>query len=105
MLIMAAFWVTEALPLAITSFIPIVLLPICGIMTTNEVGKEYLKETNLMFISGIIVAIAVEHCNMHKRIALRVLLSIGTSPRMLMFVFSRIHNIEMHVHFVHIVCM
>ncbi len=51
-------------------------------MTTDEVGKEYLKETNMMFMSGIIVAIAIEHCNLHKRIALKVLLAIGTSPRM-----------------------
>lgn len=53
-----------------------------GIMTTNDVGKEYLKETNMMFMSGIIVAIAVEHCNLHKRIALNVLYVVGTSPRM-----------------------
>jgi sodium-dependent dicarboxylate transporter 2/3/5 len=52
-----------------------------GIMTTDEVGREYLKETNLMFISGIIVAIAVEHCNLHKRIALNTILLIGTSAR------------------------
>ena len=51
-------------------------------MTTNDVGKEYLKETNMMFMSGIIVAIAVEHCNLHKRIALNVLYVVGTSPRM-----------------------
>lgn len=50
-------------------------------MTTDAVGKEYLKETNMMFISGIIMAIAVEHCNLHKRIALNVMLLIGTSPR------------------------
>jgi sodium-dependent dicarboxylate transporter 2/3/5 len=50
-------------------------------MTTDEVGKEYFKETNLMFISGIIIAIAVEHCNLHKRIALNVITLVGTGPR------------------------
>jgi len=50
-------------------------------MTTDAVGKEYLKETNMMFISGIVVAIAVEHCNLHKRVALKFLLLVGTSPR------------------------
>ena len=56
-------------------------------MTTDEVGREYLKETNMMFISGVIVAIAVEHSNLHKRVALKVLLLIGTSPRRLMLGF------------------
>ena len=50
-------------------------------MTTDRVSKEYFKETNVMFMSGIIVAIAVEYSNLHKRIALRFLLLIGTSPR------------------------
>ena len=50
-------------------------------MTTDAVGKEYLKETNMMFISGIIMAIAVEHCNLHKRIAINVMMIIGTSVR------------------------
>ena len=54
---------------------------VIGIMTTDAVGKEYLKETNMMFISGIMMAIAVEHCNLHKRIALNVMMLIGTSPR------------------------
>ena len=58
-----------------------------GIMSTDAVGREYLKETNMMFISGVIVAIAVEHSNLHKRVALKVLLLIGTSPRRLMLGF------------------
>ena len=57
------------------------LLQFAGIMTTDEVGREYLKETNMMFISGIIVALAIEHCGLHKRIALNCILMIGTSPR------------------------
>ena len=56
-------------------------------MTTDAVGREYLKETNMMFMSGIIVAIAVEHSNLHQRVALKVLLCIGTSPRRLMLGF------------------
>lgn len=58
-----------------------------GIMTTDAVGREYMKETNMMFISGLMVAIAVEHSNLHRRVALKVLLLIGTSPALLMLGF------------------
>lgn len=58
-----------------------------GIMTTDAVGREYLKETNMMFIAGLMVAISVEHSNLHRRIALKALLLIGTSPRRLMLGF------------------
>ena len=60
---------------------PLLQFQFAGIMTTDEVGREYLKETNMMFISGIIVALAIEHCGLHKRIALNCILMIGTSPR------------------------
>ncbi len=84
---MAAYWVTEAVPLAITSLVPVVLIPLFGIMTTDDVCREYLKESNHMLLSGIVVAIAVEHSNLHRRISLRVLLAVGTSPRLLMLGF------------------
>ena len=45
---------------------------VAGIMTTDAVGREYLKETNMMFIGGLMVAIGVEHSNLHRRIALKV---------------------------------
>merc|ERR1711899_278464 len=83
-LLMAAYWMTEALPLAITSLIPMVLLPFLGIMSTNEVGINYLKSTNFMFLGGLILAMAVEQSGLHQRVALKIMMMIGTNPRNLL---------------------
>lgn len=84
-LLMAVFWVTEALPLPITSMLPMVLFPLMGILDTEKTCMMYMKETMLMFIGGIIIALAVEYCNLHKRVALKVISIIGCSQRRLNF--------------------
>uniref|UniRef100_A0A1L8DEL7 Putative na+/dicarboxylate na+/tricarboxylate and phosphate transporter n=2 Tax=Nyssomyia neivai TaxID=330878 RepID=A0A1L8DEL7_9DIPT len=84
-LLMSIYWVTEALPLPITSMIPMVLFPVMGVLDTERTCMMYMKETMLMFIGGIIIALAVEYCNLHKRVALKVISLIGCSQRRLNF--------------------
>lgn len=84
-LIMTMYWVTEAIPLPVTSMLPMVLFPILGVLDTDRTCMMYMRETMLMFIGGIIIALAVEYCNLHKRVALKVISLIGCSQRRLNF--------------------
>jgi sodium-dependent dicarboxylate transporter 2/3/5 len=68
---------TEALPLAVTALIPAGLLPLMKVLSSKDVCMVYMTHSNMTLFCGIVMALAVEHCRAHERIALCVILKIG----------------------------
>ncbi|XP_049700013.2 protein I'm not dead yet [Helicoverpa armigera] len=86
--LMAVFWVTECIPLTITSFLPIVIFPLTGIMDTRTTCLCYINDTVLMFCGSMILAQAVEQSGLHQRLALHTISLIGYSHYRLLFAMS-----------------
>ncbi|XP_053617488.1 protein I'm not dead yet isoform X1 [Plodia interpunctella] len=84
-LIMAVYWVLELLPLPVTSMLPIILFPTMGILDSDKTCAAYMKETNMMFMGGLMIAAGVQHSKLPKRVALFTVQVVGCSHRRLNF--------------------
>nr|XP_020038513.1 solute carrier family 13 member 4 isoform X1 [Castor canadensis] len=87
LIVTAVYWVSEAVPLGAAALVPAFLYPFFGVLRSNEVAAEYFKNTTLLLAGVICVAAAVEKWNLHKRIALRMVLMAGAKPGMLLLCF------------------
>lgn len=79
-LLMAVWWMTEVIPLAVTSLLPVVLFPLLGIMDGREVSTYYFNDVIFLFLGGFIISLAMQRWDLHRRIALTVLSFIGARP-------------------------
>ncbi|MCF8370136.1 MAG: DASS family sodium-coupled anion symporter [Bacteroidales bacterium] len=86
-LLMAIWWVTEAIPLAATAMLPVALFPLLGVVDGKTISAMYFNHLIFLFIGGFMMALAMQRWNLHKRIALSILLMIGVSPGRILFGF------------------
>ncbi|XP_058683846.1 solute carrier family 13 member 4-like [Poecile atricapillus] len=87
LMVTAVYWVSEAVPLGAAALVPAFLFPLFGVMKSSEVAAEYFKNTTLLLMGVICVAASVEKWNLHKRIALRMVMMAGAKPGMLLLCF------------------
>ncbi|MCH7689007.1 MAG: anion permease, partial [Planctomycetes bacterium] len=77
--LMAALWLSQAIPIAATSLIPLVAFPLLGIQSAAVVSKSYINENIFLFLGGFIIALGIEKWGLHRRMALHIVRLLGTS--------------------------
>lgn len=78
--LMACWWISGVIPLAATALLPVVLFPVLGIMGSSAVAANYINDIIFLYLGGFLVALAMQRWNLHRRIALGMLMLTGSSP-------------------------
>ena len=76
--LMAIWWATEALPVAVTALLPVIVLPLLGFSDVRTLGSSYAHPLIFLFLGAFILALGLERWNLHRRLALNILLRTGT---------------------------
>lgn len=78
--LMAVWWITDAIPLYATALLPLLLYPLLGILKGKLVAPIYINSTIFLFIGGFMIALTMEKWKLHRRIALFIIRFIGGGP-------------------------
>ncbi|MBI1248913.1 DASS family sodium-coupled anion symporter [bacterium] len=84
---MGIWWLTEAIPLAATSLLPLVLFPMLGIQHVKQVASAYGDHNVFLFLGGFLIALAIEQSGLHRRLALSIVYLVGDNPVRLLLGF------------------
>lgn len=79
-MLMAVWWITEAIPIPATALVPLVLFPAVGIGEIGEVAAPYAHPLIFLFLGGFIIALAMQRWNLHRRVAIGLIGRLGTRP-------------------------
>jgi sodium-dependent dicarboxylate transporter 2/3/5 len=85
--LMVVWWITEAIPIYATALVPLVLFPVLGILSPKEAAVSYADQTVFLFMGGFLIAAAMMRWNLHKRIALNVIILAGSGTKKLVLGF------------------
>jgi sodium-dependent dicarboxylate transporter 2/3/5 len=85
--LMAVLWLTQAIPIAATSLLPLALFPLLGIQNAADVSKSYISKSIFLFLGGFIIALGIEKWGLHRRMALHVVRLLGTSLKRIVLGF------------------
>lgn len=85
--LMAIWWITEALPIAATALVPIVLFPVLGVSGIEDTLSPYAHPLIFLFMGGFVIAAAMEKWDLHRRIALNIVNFVGTKPQAIVLGF------------------
>ena len=86
-MLMAVWWMTEAIPIPATALLPLALFPTLGVLSPSNASAPYANEQIFLFMGGFLLAVTMEKWGLHKRIALRIMGFVGTSPNRLVLGF------------------
>ncbi|OLT51188.1 carboxylate transporter [Corynebacterium sp. CNJ-954] len=87
MVLMGAWWMTGALPLAATAMIPLVVFPILQVASMEDAASPYADPTIFLFMGGFVLALGIQRWGLHRRLALLVVYAVGTKPKQLVLGF------------------
>ena len=86
-LLMAVWWITEAIPIPATALLPLVLFPVLDVAPIGDAAAPYASPIIFLFMGGFMIAQAMQRWGLHRRVALSVVHALGTRPERLVFGF------------------